>query len=132
MIGPGLDFTDKAEGYDFYPQQTTQPFSVIDSLLRLRLARAGALRLTTLDLSPRINGHLQAARRRAADGDPYVVALPRDRDVPWGRDLLAFWKTFGGSIGQESKAALSPPDDARVDVRAVRVRPDVVLVDRRA
>ena len=44
VIGPGLDFTDKAEGYDFYPQQTTQPFSVINSLLRLRLARAGALR----------------------------------------------------------------------------------------
>ena len=127
VIGPGLDFTDKAEGYDFYPQQTTQPFSVINSLLRLRLARAGALRVTTLDLSPRINGHLQAARRRAGAGDPYVVALPRDRDVPWRRDLLEFWKAFGGSIGQESKAALSPPGGTRVDVRAVRVRPEVVL-----
>jgi hypothetical protein len=29
VIGPGLDFTDKAEGYDFYPQQTIQPFAVI-------------------------------------------------------------------------------------------------------
>ena len=127
VIGPGLDFTDKAEGYDFYPQQTTQPFSVINSLLRLRLARPGALRVTTLDLSPRINGHLQAARRRASAGDPYVVALPRDRDVPWRRDLLEFWKAFGGSIGQEGKAVWSPPSEARVDVRAVHVRPDVVL-----
>ena len=35
VIGPGLDFTDKAEGYDFYPPQITQPFSVIDSLRRV-------------------------------------------------------------------------------------------------
>ena len=39
VIGPGLDFTDKAEGYDFYPPQITQPFSVIDSLRRLGLAK---------------------------------------------------------------------------------------------
>jgi len=24
IIGPGLDFTDKQEGYDFYPAQTVQ------------------------------------------------------------------------------------------------------------
>ena len=40
IIGPGLDFTDKQEGYDFYPQQTIQPFAVIDSLVRLGIARA--------------------------------------------------------------------------------------------
>jgi len=34
IVGPGLDFSDKAEGYDFYPQQTIQPFAVIDSLMR--------------------------------------------------------------------------------------------------
>ena len=55
VIGPGLDFADKAEGHDFYPQQTTQPFSVIDSLLRLGLARAADVRLTTFDVNPRIN-----------------------------------------------------------------------------
>ena len=32
VIGPGLDFTDKQEGYDFYPLQTIQPFAVVDSL----------------------------------------------------------------------------------------------------
>ena len=76
VIGPGLDFTDKAEGYDFYPQQTTQPFSVIDSLLRLGLAKADDLRLTTFDLSPRVNLHLQAARQRAGAGAPYTSCCP--------------------------------------------------------
>src|SRR5262249_41678522 len=38
IVGPGLDFSDKEEGYDFYPQQTFQPFATIDSLTRLGLA----------------------------------------------------------------------------------------------
>ena len=38
IIGPGLDFADKQEGYDFYPQQTIQPFALIDSLGRAGLA----------------------------------------------------------------------------------------------
>src|SRR6185369_4125762 len=33
IIGPGLDFTDKQDGYDFYPEQTIQPFAIIDSLV---------------------------------------------------------------------------------------------------
>ena len=109
VIGPGLDFTDKAEGYDFYPPQTTQPFSVIDSLRRLGLARADDLRLTTFDLSPRVNLHLQAARRRAGAGESYVVVLPRDRDGRWQPDLIGFWKTFGSRIGEETTAHRLPP-----------------------
>src|SRR4030095_3319659 len=32
VIGPGLDFADKNSGFDFYPVQTLQPFTTIDSL----------------------------------------------------------------------------------------------------
>jgi len=124
VIGPGLDFTDKAEGYDFYPQQTTQPFSVINSLRRLGLAKADDLRLTTLDLSPRVNLHLQAARRRASTGDPYVVVLPRERDNRWRTSLLEFWKTFGSRIGEETSGVPLPPEG--VDMRAIRIRPEVI------
>jgi hypothetical protein len=76
IVGPGLDFTDKAEGYDFYPQQTIQPFALIDSLTRLGLAKPDDLRVTTLDRSPRVNRHLEAARQRALAGEPYVLPLP--------------------------------------------------------
>ena len=38
IVGPGLDFADKDVGFDFYPQQTLQPFAVLDSLKRLGLA----------------------------------------------------------------------------------------------
>jgi SAM-dependent methyltransferase len=124
VIGPGLDFTDKAEGYDFYPQQTTQPFAAIDSLLRLRLAGANDVRLTTLDLSPRVNLHLEAARRRASAGIGYVVVLPRDGGERWQADLGAYWKALGGAIG-DATTAPPPPEASGVDVRAVRIRPEV-------
>jgi hypothetical protein len=35
VIGPGLDVADKQDGFDFYPQQTLQPFALVDSLRRL-------------------------------------------------------------------------------------------------
>jgi hypothetical protein len=127
VIGPGLDFTDKAEGYDFYPTQTIQPFSVIDSLRRLGLADPEGLRLTTFDLSPRINRHLEAARRRASEGGGYIVVLPHDRDVSWRAGLLRFWNGFGRAIGEETTTAASPPAGVSIDVRAVAVRPDIVL-----
>ena len=123
VIGPGLDFTDKAGGYDFYPQQTTQPFAVIDSLLRLKLAPASRLTMTTIDLSARVNGHLRAAQRRAAEQGSYVLVMPRERAANWTSPLLGFWKSAGGSIGDETRAMAAP---AGFDIRAVRVRPDVV------
>src|SRR5919198_1341298 len=49
VIGPGLDFTDKGFGYDFYPLQTLQPFAVYDSLIRLGLAEPGKIEITAFD-----------------------------------------------------------------------------------
>lgn len=129
IIGPGLDFSDKAEGYDFYPQQTIQPFGVVDSLLRLGFAQAGALSLTTFDLSPRVNQHLDTARQRAARGGSYVLQLPLDLKDPtheWHPDLVNYWRKFGSEIGV-SVVALRPPRGAEaVQVRAIRVRPSIV------
>src|SRR4030095_2596802 len=76
LIGPGLDFADKNSGYDFYPVQTMQPFTTIDSLIRLGLAAKPAeIELTTFDISPRVNDHVLAIRDRATRGTPYVLRL---------------------------------------------------------
>ena len=127
IVGPGLDFTDKAEGYDFYPQQTTQPFSIVNSLMRLGLAASAGLQVTTFDLSPRINQHLEAARQRARAGGVYVMTLPRDTDSHWTPDLLSFWRRFGDRIGDETKAVPTPPGETSIEVRAIGVRSAVVL-----
>ncbi len=130
IVGPGLDFTDKAEGYDFYPLQTIQPFALVDSLTRLGLATSDDLQVTTLDLSPRVNGHLEAARRRAHSGEPYVLQLPLPDDVPlreWQPDLVAYWQRFGDRIGREVAPIPPPPVAGAVRVRALGVRPAVTL-----
>ena len=126
IIGPGLDFTDKQEGYDFYPLQTIQPFAVIDSLRARKLATARDLQLVTYDLNPRVNDHIAAARQRAARGAGYTIQLPRDATQVWQRDLLSYWTRAGETIGASVPAIVPPPAAGRVDVRAVRIRPDVV------
>jgi SAM-dependent methyltransferase len=129
VVGPGLDFTDKAEGYDFYPQQTIQPFALLDSLARLGLARPGGVRLATLDLSPRVNAHLDAARAQARARRPYVLQLPLaadDEKHEWQPDLVEYWRTLAVRIGKDAPPLPAPPG-AGVRVRAVAIEPGVVL-----
>jgi len=126
IIGPGLDFTDKQEGYDFYPTQTLQPFAVMDSLLRLGLARASDVEVDTLDLSPRILEHVQQAKRAAAKGRGYTIQLPRDPGRGWNGELVDYWKRFGDQIGAPAKPVAVPSGLSGVNLRAVRVRPDFV------
>ena len=126
IVGPGLDFTDKHDGHDFYPIQTIQPFAVLDSLVRHDLARLDALNLTALDVSPRILRHIEGARQRAAAGQGYVVNLPRNMRVPWGPALAAFWDGFGRRIGTPAAGAPIPKGVGQVRVQSTRVRPSVV------
>jgi SAM-dependent methyltransferase len=127
VVGPGLDVIDKADGHDFYPEQTIQPFAVIDSLLRHGLARSGNLSVTTFDVSARVNRHLGTARDRAGAGNGYVVQLPLGDAERWSPALVAYWERAGGRIGDVVRASPAPRSAGAVKVRAVRVRPDVVL-----
>jgi len=127
IVGPGLDFTDKQEGHDFYAPQTIQPFALIDSLTRLGLAAAGGVDVTAFDLSPRVIGHVEAARARARQRAAYTLVLPRELDRSWSGDLTAYWRNFGDRIGQPASVASPPPSAGNVAVRAVTVRPPVVL-----
>src|SRR6267142_1572611 len=95
IIGPGLDFTDKQEGFDFYPSQTVQPFAVMDSLLRLGLAKASEVEVDTLDLSPRILAHVAQSVRSAEKGRGYTIQLPKEPSRGWKPELVAYWKRFG-------------------------------------
>jgi hypothetical protein len=125
IIGPGLDFTNKADGHDSYPQQSLQPFAVVDSLLRLGLADAAQLRITTLDVNPRVNEHLEGARRRAARGDGYVLHTPLSRSEAWDPAFLRFWNAFGDRVGDPLPVEERGGADATM-MRAVRVRPALV------
>ncbi len=126
IVGPGLDFTDKQEGYDFYPPQTIQPFALIDSLVRLELARPDDLSVTTLDLSTRVNDHIERAVGRARNGSSYVFHLPVAGDVSWKPEFLHYWQTVGDRIGGQTASPRVPPAAGPVKIRSVAVRPSVV------
>lgn len=126
IVGPGLDFTDKQEGYDFYPQQSIQPFAVIDSLIRLDLARPEGLKIETLDLNPRVNDHLVRAKKNAERGQSYTLQLPRSEQAQWKPEAVSYWERFGERIGIPAEPVSIPTEVKGLKVRAVRIRPGVV------
>jgi hypothetical protein len=126
LVGPGLDFTDKDEGYDFYPVQTIQPFALIDSLVGLGLARADRVQVTTLDVNPRINRHLEEARARAGQGSPYRLVIPRDMEKPWRAPLVAYWERVGRFVAGAAETGTAPAHAGKVRARTLAVRPEIV------
>jgi hypothetical protein len=125
IIGPGLDVVDKQEGYDFYPQQTIQPFALIDSIGRAGLASRLGVGVTAFDVSQSVLGHLESARARADTGATYTVVLPRNLDQPWTADLVEFRERFGDQIGTPTPAAPPPANAGNVAVRGVMFPPPV-------
>jgi SAM-dependent methyltransferase len=129
VIGPGLDFIDKNEesAFDYYPQQTLQPFALYDSLLRLELGKTNALSVSVFDISSRVIEHIQEARKRASKNIGYVIQLPRDVARPWPENLIGYWTSLGDRVGTPV-APIRPPDAFRgLETRAVQIRPSVVL-----
>lgn len=128
IVGPGLDFIDKLDGYDFYPEQTIQPFALIDSLLRLELAEPDRLEVVALDLGARVLQHIEGARTRARAGMPYTVVLPRNTARPWSPELVDYWDRLGNWIGEPApRVPAAPPNAGAVAVRALSIRPPSVL-----
>jgi hypothetical protein len=127
IVGPGLDFADKDVGFDIYPQQTLQPFAVLDSLKRLGLAPSpGDPEIVLLDISPRIIDHVKQARARAAKNIGYTLNVPLPRSTPWLREVRTYWQTFGDQIGARAQAPASKMIADVAELRAVRARPSAV------
>lgn len=129
VIGPGLDFIDKTEAsaYDYYPEQTLQPFALYESLVRLRLAKPNALSVSIFDISSQVIEHVRRARERAGKNIGYVIQLPRDPAIPGPSELIGYWKSFGDQVGTPIAPIAPPPIFQGLETRAVRIRPDVVL-----
>jgi hypothetical protein len=120
VIGPGLDFADKRDGYDFYPVQTIQPFAILEAVVRLGLDDPAGLRLVSFDLNPAVNAHLRRIAERARTGTPYIIHLPRDTAADWTPQAVAYWEHFGELIGSPAASTTAPKG---LSVRAVAVKP---------
>jgi hypothetical protein len=127
VVGPGLDFADKDVGFDEFPQQTLQPFAVLDSLTRLGLApSSGDPEIVLLDISPRIIDHVAQARARAVKNTGYTLNLALPTSTPWLPEVRRYWQTFGDRIGAPAAVRTSKAMGGLAEVRAVRARPSVV------
>jgi len=127
IVGPGLDFADKDVGFDIYPQQTLQPFAVLESLKRLGLAPSpGDPEIVLLDISPRVIDHVTQARARAAKNIGYTLNLPLPASTPWLPQARTYWQTFGDQIGAPVQAPASKAIGDVARLRAVRARPTAV------
>jgi len=127
IVGPGLDTINKDVGFDYYPEQTNQPFAVADSLLRLGLAREDRLQVTTLDISERVNAHIRATGNRAQGGAGYTLQLPIRSNIEWKPEALEYWETVGSAVGEKALPLAAPADAGEPRTRAVKVRPAIVL-----
>jgi hypothetical protein len=127
IVGPGLDFADKDVGFDIYPQQTIQPFAVLDSLKRLGLAPSSEdPEIVLLDISPRIIDHVTRARARAARSIGYTLNLPLPRGTPWLPEVRSYWQTLGDQIGMPTQVPTPKAIADLAELRAVRARPSAV------
>ncbi len=123
IVGPGLDFTDKRDGYDFYPLQTLQPFAVMEAVERLGLASKSGVQLVCLDLNPAVLHHVETLAAAGRAGRGYTVQLPRQADAGWSPAAISYWEHFGEILGSPVKPLPVPAALGGVTSRAVRIRP---------
>src|SRR5216683_1542107 len=124
VIGPGLDFTDKRDGYDFYPLQTIQPFAVMEGAERLGLGKKEELHVVTLDLNAAVNSHVAKLSAAGKGGHRYVVQLPRDADARWTNQAVNYWGKFGELVGTPTKPLMVPEELPSVKLKAVAITAD--------
>jgi hypothetical protein len=123
VIGPGLDFTDKRDGYDFYPIQTIQPFAMLEAVARLGLGKADEISVVSADLNAGVNAHVARMAERGRAGQPYTVQLPRLVSAEWSPEAVAYWQKFGDVLGKPVKPLSVPASVIDVTMRAVAIRP---------
>ena len=126
VIGPGLDFTDKGFGYDFYPLQTLQPFAIYDSLVRLGLAEPGKIEVIAFDISQEVLEHLRRART-APKKERTTSCNCRASPGHGPPKQFSYWRSFGSEIGTPVAPIQPPPALNGLETRAVAIRPEVVL-----
>lgn len=122
LIAPELDFSGGPDGFDFYPLQTIQPFTIIEAVERLDPAPAADVQVALIGMNPFVLSHLRAMTAKLRTGR-YVVQLPLNTAAGWNAEAVSYWNRFGESIGTPADP-LAPPSVVRhVNMRAVAVKP---------
>src|SRR2546428_7100385 len=74
IVGPGLDFSNPELG-DEIPQQSYEPFAILDILLKSRRADFEDVQIDLFDISPRVVEHWEDLLESANRGKPHRLML---------------------------------------------------------
>ena len=84
IIGPGLQFSDPDLGEEI-PQESHEPFTLMDSLFRNGMATPGALQVDLLDINSQVVRHFKEA---AASNKAYDLHIVINKEENLGRERL--------------------------------------------
>ena len=74
IVGPGLDFSSPELGEEI-PQQSYEPFAILDILLKSRRADFDDVQIDLFDISPRVVNHWEELLESARHGKPSMLML---------------------------------------------------------
>jgi len=74
IVGPGLDFSHPELG-EKIPQQSYEPFAILDVLLKSKRADFEDVKIDLFDISPRVVEHWEDLLEAANQGKPYRLML---------------------------------------------------------
>lgn len=130
IVGPGLDLAPRTGFQEAIPPQSVQPFAVADALLALGLSDPASLRITCLDINPRV---VDAITRTHAG--PVLLTLSSGLDasarVTLSDEFRRYVETLGAAIGAENgrgnggarRISVTPAASRTIEARTL----DIVL-----
>src|SRR5438093_7481579 len=74
IVGPGLDFSHPELGEEI-PQQSYEPFAILDILLKSKRSDFEAIKIDLFDISPRVVEHWENLLKSASRGEPHRLLL---------------------------------------------------------
>ncbi len=113
VVGPGLDTAPRTSFAETDAPQSYQPFALMDALLGVGLSDRSTLRISAVDINPRVVHWLQGVR----GGRPRLTlstGVAETSAVRLTDDYRAYFDGLGRTIGT------SPSPPARVDGRLTR------------
>jgi SAM-dependent methyltransferase len=127
VVGPGMDLAPRTGLVEQAQPESYQPWTVIDALLALDLARADALEVVAADINPRVVAHIDRTRTAPPSLQLWTGAF--GAGVGLSDDYREYFQALGNRIsvrGEGSGAATSTGQLGK----KVRVRPEIARLVR--
>ncbi len=117
IVGPGLDLAPRTGLVETSAPQSYQPFAVMDALVATGLSNLSDLRMSAIDINPRVVAWLQGANRTPLNLNLYP-GIAESARVRLTDDYRTYFAALGTRIGRIDHAGLSPRITKTVAVSA--------------